>query len=173
MKTLAEVMIGETFKIADIEFIKFTEEDGKVCAVTKDSLFKDYFGSNNNFSKSQLLKRLENEVLPKIEEAVGAENVYEFETDLTSLCGSDLYSTMKSKISLVTLDFYRKHVKIFDKHKLNYWWWLATPESTKEHNDDYWVLCVSPSGYVYGLISSYYGLGFRPFLIFSSSIFVS
>lgn len=175
MKTLAEVMIGETFKIADIEFIKFTEEDGKVCAVTKDSLFNDGFGRNNDFSKSQLFKRLESEVLPKIEETAGAENVLEFETDLTSLCGSDLYGTMKSKISLVTLDFYRKHVKIFDKHKLNKWWWLATPESTNEHDNDIWVLCVSPSGSIYfdDFNCVYFRYGVRPFLIFSSSIFVS
>jgi hypothetical protein len=28
MKTLAEIKIGETFKVADIEFIKFADENG-------------------------------------------------------------------------------------------------------------------------------------------------
>ena len=172
MKTLAEVMIGETFNVADIEFIKFTDEGGKVCAVAKDRLFTSLFGDNNDFSKSMLLKKLENEVLFKIEAAVGAENVFEFETDLTSLCGSDLYGSIKSKISLATLDFYRKHVKIFDKYKLDRWWWLATPESTNEHYNDQWFLCVSPSGDII-FNFSVFNCGVRPFLIFNSSISVS
>ena len=35
MKTLAEIKIGETFKVADIEFIKFADENGQVVAFNK------------------------------------------------------------------------------------------------------------------------------------------
>jgi len=63
-------------------------------------------------------------------------------------------------------------VEIFDQHKVEKWWWLATPESAKPHDSPWWTLCVSPSGRIYG---DYYCSvnGVRPFLIFKSSIFES
>ena len=165
----SEIASGETFVVADIEFIKFPEKDGKFVAVAKDSLGDKAFDNNSNdFSKSSLLKYLEKEILPKIEAEVGAENVLEFETDLFSLDGHRKYGVMKSRISMPTLDFYRENREIFDKHQLNGWWWLSTPNGEK-----YFVVCVAPSGGVNNF-SSIYGIrGVRPFLLFSSSIFVS
>ena len=165
-------MKEKTFTVAGIEFIKFEEADGKVIVVAKDEVFRSVYGKNNNLSKSEILERLQTEILPKIEEEVGAENVLEFETDLLSLDGLDTYGKVKSKISIPTLDFYRKHARVFDKFKLDKYWWLATPWSTKEHYNNYYALCVSPDGDVY--YSSYYGnFGVRPFLIFKSNIFES
>ncbi|MBE6729688.1 MAG: hypothetical protein E7568_05600 [Ruminococcaceae bacterium] len=169
---LAEVKITETFKIAGFEFIKFSDKDGVTVAVAKDCVFNSIYGSNNNFSKSKALDRLNNKILPTIEKAVGTENIIEFETDLLSLDGLNTHGKIKSKISLPTFDFYRNNVKIFDKHKLNNWWWLATPDTTKEHLNDYWTTCVSP----YGSIINYdcnSNNGVRPILCFVSSISVS
>ena len=172
-KTLSDVAIGDTFKVADVEFIKVAEENGEVIAVTKKVLCNKMFDNDtNNFSKSSLLKYLKNEVLPKIEAAVGVNNVVEFETDLTSLDGLDDYGTMKSKISLPTFDFYRKHVKIFDKYKVNQSWWLSTPDSTPTHGIKSWVRFV----YVVGALnydSCGRSFGVRPVCHFVSSIFVS
>ena len=159
--------------MAGIKFIKFADVDGCTQAVAKDTLFKSDFGENNNFAESTILEKLKNDVLPKIEEAVGAENIVEFETDLLSLDGSDKYGIIKSKISLPTFDFYRANVKIFDNYNPDKWWWLATPDSTTDHAIDYWVVCVSPSGYVDGNGCSGYDDGVRPFLNFVSSISVS
>ena len=170
---LADVKTAETFKIAGIEFIKFSEEDGVVTAVAKDVLVNSAFGSNNNFAQSEILKKLETEILPKIEAEVGAENVLSFETDLLSLDGSDIYGKIKTKISLPTLDFYRQNVKIFDKYKPNRWWWLSTPDSTEEHSNDSWILCVSPRGCIYDDGCIYDSYGVRPFCKFVSSISVS
>ena len=161
------------FTVAGIEFIKFPEKDGIVPVVAKDSLCDMKYGDNNNFSKSEVLKYLNDKILPKIEKEIGAENVLEFETDLTSLDGLDTYGKMKSKISIPTFDFYRENVRIFDKHKLDKWWWLATPDTTKEHLNDYWVSCVSPSGDFGSLDSICSRCGVRPFLHFVSSIFDS
>ncbi len=169
---LLDVKTGETFKIAGIEFIKFSEEDGVVTAVAKGILFDSAFGSNNNFAHSKVLEKLETEILPKIEAEVGTENVLEFETDLLSLDGSDIYGKIKTKISLPTLDFYRQNVKTFDKYKPNRWWWLSTPDSTKEHSNSDWILCVSPSGLIYSDNFSFSN-GVRPFCKFVSSISVS
>ena len=164
-KQLADVAIGETFKIADIEFIHF----GDGVAVAKDTLFDAKFDDDtNNFAKSSLLSKLKKDVLSKIEAEVGAENVLEFETDLWALDGTDEYGKMKSKISLPTVDFYRVNRKVFSKYHISKWWWLATPDSTNNS----FVRCVNLDG----PLSNYYcnyDFGVRPFLIFKSDIFVS
>lgn len=169
---LSEVENGKVFGIGEYEFIKFSETDGKVLAVAKEILFNSEFGNNANFAESEVLERLTKEVLPKIEETVGAENVCEFETDLTALDGVKTYGKITSKISLPTLDFYRANVEIFDKYKLNKWWWLATPDSAYPHWNSPFILCVSPVGNVNRNFFNYY-FGLRPFLSFTSSIFVS
>lgn len=172
-KILESVGVGEVFKVAGFDFIKFYDENGNTVAVAKDSWFNSSFGKNNNFAESKPLKRLKEEFLPKIEAAIGAENIVEHEVDLLSLDGSDKWGKIKEKVSLPTFDFYRKHVKIFDKHKASGWWWLATPDTTSEHLNDDWVTCVSPVGLI-GNYYSYYGNGgVRPFWIFVSSISVS
>ena len=109
------------------------------------------------------------EDLPKIEKEIGAENIVEHEVDLLSLDGSDKWGKVNCKVSLPTFDFYRKNVKVFDKHKLDDWWWLVTPDSTSEHYSDNWLVCVSSFGFID--YDYYYGIiGVRPFLTFVSSI---
>ena len=171
-KTLAEIAIGELFEIADIEFIKFADENEQTVAVAKDSLFNSKFGNNNNFAESIIKSRLEKEILPKIEREIGAENIIEHEVDLISLDGDDKWCKANCKISIPTFDFYRANVKVFDKYKLDDWWWLATPETTSAHYNDNWAVCVSPRGDI-GSINYYDDLGVRPFIIFSSFISVS
>lgn len=170
---LSNVKVGETFKIGDVEFIKFGECGGLVTAVTKDILYTSWFGKNNNFKESKVFDTLNNEFLPKIADIIGYDNISTITTDLTTLDGLNPYGGMTSKISLPTLDFYRKNVETFDKYKVNKWWWLATPESAKPHCEPDWITCVSPSGRI-----DYYGCdndhgGVRPFLCFVSSICVS
>lgn len=148
MKRLAEIKIGETFKVANIEFIKFADENGNTIAVAKDSVFVSKFGDNNNFTESTIKSRLENEILPRIEKEIGAENILEHEVDLISLDGDDKWGKAKCKISIPTFEFYRHNVKMFDKYKLNNWWWIATPDTTSAHYSDNWTLCVSPRGYI-------------------------
>lgn len=161
-----------TFPVAGIEFIKFSEENGVAVAVAKDCVFDSDFGKNNNFSESVAFMRLKKEILPKLEAEVGAENIKEFELDLISCDGLDTYGKITTKIGIPTLDMYRENVRLFDKCKFNHWWWLATPDTTPEHLNDRWILCVSPSG---NFCNSYFNgdRGVRPFLHFVSSIFVS
>lgn len=169
---LSNIKDGEIFSIAGIEFIKFFDKDGITTAVAKDSLFRSEFGGNNNFAESRIKEMLEKDLLPKLEAEIGVENILEHEVDLLSLDGSDKWGKIKSKVSLPTFDFYRQNVKIFDKYKLGYWWWLATPDTTSEHCSDDWMVCVSPNGDMY---NGNYGRnsGVRPFLTFVSSISIS
>ena len=164
---------GETFTIAGMEFIKFPSVNGQTPAVMKDIAFLSRFGNNNDLRSSDVLRKIEAEILPKIVEAVGAENLCTIKTDLTTLDGLTPYGTMESLISLPTLDFYRANVSIFDKYNPGKWWWLATPESAKPHDEPWWILCVSPSGYIFSNCYSNNDIGVRPFCIFESSIFES
>lgn len=170
-RKLNEIQNGGIFGIGDYEFIKFEDKNGVTVAVSKDILFDSRFGHSNNLAESTVLERMKAEILPAIENIIGAENVLEFETDLLSLDGSAKHGVMKSKISLPTFDFYRMNRAVFEKYKLDEWWWLATPDSTSEFNNDNWCVCVSPSGIIRNCLNV--SLGVRPFWNFSSSIFVS
>ena len=163
---------GETFSIAGIEFIKFPGKNGETPIVAKDILFYSDFGKNNDLRESNVLKKLKDEFLPKIIAAIGEENLCTIKTDLTTWDGLKPYGVLESLISLPTMDFYRENVEIFDQHKVDHWWWLATPESALPHYDPWWTLCVSPSGYFSDSRCNYV-LGVRPILILKSSIFES
>ena len=163
---------GGIFKIGNTDYIKFPDVGGKTPVVARDVLFVSEFGKDNDTRNSGIIQKLQGEYLPEVIAAVGNENVYEFTTDLVTLDGLHPYEDMKSRVSLVTLDFYRKHVEIFDKYPVKDWWWLATPESAMPHGRPWCTLCVSPSGYVFS--DYYYGdRGVRPFYILNSSIFGS
>ena len=165
---------GETFTIGGMEFIKFPANAAGVPVVAKNVLFRAAFGENNNLAESDVLKELKERILPEIINEVGEDNVLTFKTNLTTWDGLKPYEDLESKISLVTMDFYRENVKIFDMHKVDAWWWLATPDSAQPHDDPCWVLCVSPSGSL--RCNGYCGgdsYGVRPFLIFDPSIFGS
>ena len=172
MRKLTEIVNGKTFKIGDVEFIKFAEENGEVTAVAKEIAFRSEFGKNNNLKESSLLQKLNEEFLPKIASVVGEENILTHKVDLTSLDGLKTYGDMTSKISIPTFDFYRENVKIFDEYKLDTWWWLATPDTTPEHYNANWFSCVSPGGGIYDINYDDF-IGVRPFLKFVSSISVS
>lgn len=166
---LFQVNVGDTFKIADIEFIRFPKINGGVPIVSKDFVFDSVFDNDtNDFEKSELLAELETAILPKIEKAVGAENVLEFETDLLALDGSNEYGKMNSKISLPTFDFYRQNHQMFIKYNPNKWWWLATARSTADS-----IVChAGYDGTVDYSCCDFLG-GVRPFCILKSNIFES
>lgn len=169
---LSEIKTSKIFNVAGFDLIKLFDDNGRTAVVFADTVFDCEFGKNNNFSESTILKRLNGEILPKITECVGTDNVLEFETDLTSLDGLKTHGSVKSKIAIPTFDYYRQNVHIFDEHKLDKWWWLATPDTTREHYNDNWIVCVSPSGNI-GSVNYHNSIGVRPFLFFVSDIDVS
>lgn len=96
--------------------------------------------------------------------------VIEFDRDLLSMDGQTEYAHCKDKISILTVDEYRKYRKILPN--MDKWWWLLTPWSTPANDYSTTIAIVSPSGYV----SSDFCVnesGVRPVCIFSSSIFES
>lgn len=162
---------GETFTLAGFEFIKFPSVNGETPVVMRDYAFTSRFGDNNDLRSSDVLKRMQTEILPKVIAEIGEENVCMFKTDLTTLDGLKPYGVMESKISLYTYDFYRANVNIFDRYKVDRTCFTATPESAPPHDAPHWVVCVSPSGCISDYY--YYVIGVRPILILKSSIFES
>ena len=165
---------GEVFSVGGVKFIRFPEVSGTVPAVTKGIVFTSRFGDDNDLRSSDVLKKLMDDFLPRIIEAVGTEGLCVVKTDLTTLDGLKPYGEIASLVSLPTFDFYRANVDIFDKYNPKRWWWLATPESAQPHDSPYWVSCVSPSGFISNGGYCNDGIrGVRPFLSFNSSIFES
>lgn len=172
-RPLAEIAEGETFKIGGYEFIVL-EQTGDTTAVILKELYGEetQFGENNKFSGSTVDGICE-KFADELAKLIGSDALIEHEVDLTADDGLKDYGTVNRRVSLLTAQQYRKHVYKLDKHKLDAWWWLATPFSTKAHGIEYAVKCVAPSGYVSGDNYDIGSNGVRPFCILKSTIFVS
>ncbi len=66
--------------------------------------------------------------MKKITDELGEDAVIEFDRDLLSLDGQTEYGHCKDRISLLTVDEYRKYRKLLPN--MPKWWWLITPWST-------------------------------------------
>lgn len=162
--------IGDTFELAGVNWkIIDITSDGYVCLA--DSIGDMKFDSeNNDWRTSDLRKYLNEEFLKKIESEIGEGNLIEFERNLLSLDGQTEYGTCDDKVSLLTVDEYRKYRKLIPN--TGDWFWLISPWSTPCNDLKNSVAVVAPSGYVDGHIY-FSSRGVRPFCIFSSAIFES
>lgn len=168
---LSDIPAGEAFTLGDFGMIVLEHlADGSTVVLFKDLYTDDQkFGNTNNYDGSEV-DEICNKLADEIAALVGAENLVEFELDLTSDDGLDDYGSIDRKVALMTTMMYRRYVRIIDKHKIDKWWWLATAHSTPTHENVNWVKCVSPSVYGDCFFSNF---GVRPFCILKSSIFVS
>ncbi len=170
---LSSIAVGEPFKLGDYEFVVLEHMEDTTAVVFKGLLHEsERFGPNNNYNGSEVDK-LCNDFGNEIESIVGSDNLIEHTVDLTSDDGLKDYKSVNRKMSLMTANDYRRYVEILDKHKVNAWWWTATAYSTPTHGFEYYVKCVSPSGYVYNNFGIYDYGGVRPFCILKSNILVS
>ncbi|MGN0489423.1 MAG: hypothetical protein ACI4HO_09200 [Ruminococcus sp.] len=170
---LADVQVGETFKISKYEFVVLYKSSVTAAVILKDLLFEnEKFGSTNNYENSNVDK-LCGDFADEIANIIGNENFVEHCVDLTSDDGLKDYGKIKRRVSLLTTSLYRKYVEILDNYKIDKWWWLATAFSTLKHEDDNLVKCVSPPGCIFSDCFNNSNLGVRPFCILNSNIFVS
>jgi hypothetical protein len=173
LRELRDIPVGGVFKIGEYEFFVLEHSDYGTAVLLKELYVNNVkFGENNNFDGSNV-DEICGEFVEVLEGIVGEDNLLLHDVDLTADDGLSDYGTVERKVSLLTADMYRRHVYTIDMHKLDSWWWLATPHSTNTHADYNWVKCVSPSGIInYDLSCSNIG-GVRPFCILKSNIFVS
>ena len=129
----------------------------------------EFDSDNNNWKTSSIRERLNNNVdgyLREVEDAFGKDKIVTHTVDLLSLDGLDDYGTSNDKISLLTIDQYRKYRKILSEN-INKWWWLLTPDSTSSGSSASCVRYVSSCGYVDYFHCGCDG-GVRPFFIVQS-----
>lgn len=170
---LSTLAPGTVFTVGGREMVVLEQCGETTAAITRELAHKQMrFGENNCFADSDVDEACK-EFAEALETAYSEDILVTHSVDLTSDDGLKDYGTVDRKASLLTADLYRRFVEILDLHKLDAWWWLATPYSTARHENDRWVKCVAPSGdvdydYCYRVSD-----GVRPFCIFKSSIFVS
>ncbi len=163
--------IGDTFEVADTKWkILDITSAGYICLA--DSIEERQFDSDSsNWENSDLRGYLNEEFFEKIAAEIGLENIVPFERDLISLDGQTEYGKCEDKVSLLTVDEYRKYRSLIPNTE-DYWWWLVSPWSTPCNDYKKSVAVVSSAGIIGNLFCNDYS-GVRPVCIFSSSIFES
>lgn len=170
-KIPSELKVGDIFELSGLTWtILDITEDGYKCIAgqLEDSMIFD--NASNDWKSSRLRKYLNEDFRNRLASEIGEENIIPFERDLLSLDGQTEYGSCEDKISLLTVDEYRKYRKLIPN--ANYWWWLITPWSTPCNGYEKLVTVVAPFGGVGRCLCDFFG-GVRPFCIFSSSIFGS
>lgn len=164
--------IGKVIEIAGMEWLILDKTEKGYFAILNgfDEKERTFDSASNNWISSKLRNELNTRFLKKITDELGEDAVVEFDRDLLSLDGQTEYGHCKDKISLLSVDEYRKYRKLLPN--TSKWWWLLTPWSTPVNDYSSTLTVVSPSGLV---LSGFYDnvVGVRPACIFSSSIFES
>lgn len=162
--------IGKTVEIAGMEWMILDKTEKGYFAVLNgfDGKERAFDSDSNNWISSKLREELNTKFLKKIVDELGEDAVIGFDRDLLSLDGQTEYGHCEDKISLLTVDEYRKYRKLLPN--MPKWWWLITPWSTPVNDYNSTLTVVSPSG-VIDCCNFNGSLGVRPVCIFSSSIF--
>ena len=173
-KTIADAVAGDTVKIGNFEMVVLEQLDGQTALILNGMYGEDTeFGEDNNVYDGSYVDQKCQAFAEELAKIIGRDSIVLHKVDLTSDDGLKDYGVIERWASLITTDMYRKFVDILDTVNPRHWWWLATPHSTKRHENNTWAKCASPSGYI-GINNYYYGGGgVRPFCILKSNIFVS
>ena len=165
-----EPKAGNQFELAGLKWKIIDVLDlGCMCLAEKSESTR-FDPDINDWRISELRQHLNSDLLEKIENEIGEENVIGFERNLLSVDGQKEYEKCKDKVSMLALDEYRKYRSLIPNEE--YYWWLLTPWSTPCNEYYKWTAVVLPSG---NFGDSYCGScnGVRPVCIFSPSIFES
>ena len=170
---LANIEQYKTFKIGDVEFIVLKQFDGKTFCLTRNFIAENtrFDTDTNNLANASVLNHLD-AFEGKIADIIGADNMCEFEMDLTTDDGLKDYGSIKRKTGLLTDVQYREHSEGIEPYAVDDCWWLANAVSTPRRNVKYSVRCVAGDGNLYGS-RCYDDYGVRAVCIFKSDIFVS
>ena len=171
---LGSLKPGETFKIGEHDFIVLDHENGTTKVISKNFMKKNVVFDDNcrDYSKSNLRKVLEKEILPVITKEVGSSNLVAHTVDLTSVDMQKEFEPCECLVRPLTFDEVRKYNDLLVNNELNDWWWTCTSWSTEERRWKYGMSVVSPSGY-FSSHNCNDSDGVRPFCILKSNIFVS
>lgn len=169
---LSTVDPGNVIDLGEDEFVVLDHDEGGTLVISKELMEEDVkFGENTDFNGSNVQHVLYKDILPKMEDVVGSENILPQTIKLTTIDNQNVYEDVTGKIRLLTFDEARKYNLLIVNEDLGDYWWLMTPWTSKDRWE-YPVAVVSPGGSV-----SYWrccnGYGVRPVLYLKSNIFVS
>ena len=155
-------LVGLTWKILDIT------DKGYMCLADRLGYGMEFDEESNDWIKSQLREYLNTDFIEKIADEIGEENIIPFNRNLLSLDGQTEYGECEDKVSLLTVDEYRKYRSLIS-NTADYWWWLVTPWSTPCNDCKTAAAVVSSSG-KFGYYDCGSVFGVRPFCILKSNI---
>ena len=169
---LSTVAPGGVIDLGEDEFLVLDHDEGGTLVISKDFMEEDVkFGDNTDFNGSNVHRVLYKNILPKIEEVVGLENILPQTIKLTTIDNQNVYEDVTGKIRLLTFDEARKYNPLIVNEELDGYWWTMTPWTSKDRWK-YPITVVSPVGLIYywrfNIVS-----GVRPVLYLKSNIFVS
>lgn len=169
---LSTVEPGGVIDLGEDEFVVLDRDEIGTLVISKDLMAEnEEFGDSTDFNGSNVQKVLYKNILPKIEEVVGAENILPQTIKLTTVDNQNVYEDVTGRIRLLTFDEARKYNLLIVNEDLGDYWWTMTPWTSKDRWE-YPVSVVSPSGLV-GNWRYDSRLGVRPVLYLKSNIFVS
>lgn len=169
---LSTVAPGGVIDLGEDEFVVLDHDEGGTLVISKDFMEEDVkFGDNTDFNGSNVQRVLYEDILPKIEAAVGKDSILSQTVKLTTVDNQDVYKDATGRIRLLTFDEARKYNPLIVNEELDDYWWLMTPWTSNDRLN-YPVAVVSPSGNVDCWGCDGRG-GVRPVLYLKSNIFVS
>lgn len=163
--------VGDTFELAGLTWtILDVTEDWYKCIAERFEDGMVFDDGSNDWRTSILREYLNEDFYNRLASEIGEDNIILFERDLLSIDGQTEYASCDDKVSLLTVDEYRKYRKLIPNP--DYWHWLITPWSTPCNGYYRSVTAISP----YGCFDDYdcnnrYGV--RPLCIFSPNLFES
>lgn len=163
--------VGETFELAGLNWkILDITDEGYMCLADRLTDKMMFDSTSNDWFRSQLREYLNTEFVEKIVDEIGEENIVSFKRDLLSLDGQTEYGECEDKVSLLTVDEYRKYRSLIPN--ADDCWWLVTPWSTSCNNYEATTAVVLQFGCI-GAGGCGGSVSVRPVCIFSSLIFKS
>lgn len=169
---LSTVDPGNVIDLGEDEFVVLDHDEGGTLVISKELMEEDVkFGENTDFNGSNVQHVLYKDILPKMEDVVGSENILPQTIKLTTIDNQNVYEDVTGKIRLLTFDEARKYNLLIVNEDLSDYWWLMTPWTSKDRWE-YPVAVVSPVGSISGRLC-FSSIGVRPVLYLKSNIFVS
>ena len=161
MKTIKDYIQGERFVYGKKNCMVLEHmDDGTLCMVL-DEDFESKFGETNNFSESELRKKLNVEYLDEwVKDGADRASFVIMQVDLTANDGLKDYGTCECFLAPRTCGQHRKYRYLIPNPKGN-WEWTATAYSTKANGCSLTAYQVAASGSLYSDVV-YNAYGVRP-----------
>ena len=162
MKTIQNYKPGEKFIYGNKNCIVLEHmDDGTLCMVL-DEDFESKFGETNNFSESELRKKLNGEYLDEwVKDGADRASFVLMQVDLIANDGLKDYGTCECLLAPRTCDQHRKYRYLIPNPKEN-WEWTATAYSTKANGYSLTAYQVTVAGALdisyFGVVYSAYGV---------------